>query len=1011
MKPLKRVAVWLGCLCSIVAAGDAKPQPSKPGVKPTVIDPAVAPRTDVSVTPLLDNWGFERGLSGWTKTGTAFDVQPTYGDNVKAARVKPVSLGGDYWIDLPYPIGIRGSYWIGTYEKRRRARDTYGATQGDRPTGTLTSAKFKLSSDTRFISFLIGGGDDRDRLRLELLDASGTTPAPLAGIPPKTGHDSEVLRRDWWDVSALDKTKDYVFRITDNATGGWGHINVDDLRFESSDPASTRRANGQPLVFETSIDGRRVWSDYDAPLWGAADLHTHPMSHLSMGKKMMHGAPDIGSLIPAGTQKLGDGCNARDVRARSVADALGDCSATHGGWGTDNTCGDHLRAFAINVGFDSDFVHAVPMPHDAKCAAGEEYDAGLCYKPCRSGFHGLGPMCHKDCPAGFRDDGLYCAKPASYGRGTGYALSFGELNLDGAMARCSRDHRQGCEQHGLIVYPKCRANFHNVACCVCSPDCPPGMTDIGVSCQKNGSYTRGVGKPPPSNVHGDHPHAGYPGFMHWPHFSSKAHQQMYVDWIERAHQGGLRVLVALAVNNELLAEVVRGDAPKDDKRAADLQIDEIRAFVGRHDFMREVRTAAEFRKAIKDGKLAVIVGLEVDNIGNFNIGNPTLAADAEAVKREIRRLYGKGVRYIFPIHFADNVFGGTAVKGALFNLSNRFARTRPLPIGAPYPVGFLYEVKTATDPDITFRLSADLFGKDGEWAHGLTFAAAQAVLAALSAIPFPPAFHATKCPVPVLGCVDQFKLLSSLMSPDPQWDVYQSVRGGHQNKRPLTQIGEIAITEMMRLGMIIDIDHMSDLAANRTLDIALEHDYPVNSGHTGFRDMPGQKSVNENMRSRAQLTKLGRLGGMMGVGWANGHAGDFLVAYRWGTSHASRAGAPGPALTLGSDINGFEGMPWPRHSPDREVQAHVKRPSSITPAAWNRSVSYRGSNALRQYTFARKTWDYNVDGVAHIGLYPDIYQDLANLGMNQSERGQFFTAADAFARMWDKIEIRKTAVP
>lgn len=41
-----------------------------------------------------------------------------------------------------------------------------------------------------------------------------------------------------------------------------------------------------------------------------------------------------------------------------------------------------------------------------------------------------------------------------------------------------------CERYGLIVYPKCDPSYHAVGCCVCSPDCPPGTTDIGVSCHK-----------------------------------------------------------------------------------------------------------------------------------------------------------------------------------------------------------------------------------------------------------------------------------------------------------------------------------------------------------------------------------------------------------------------------------------------------------------------------------------------------------------------------------------------
>ena len=41
-------------------------------------------------------------------------------------------------------------------------------------------------------------------------------------------------------------------------------------------------------------------------------------------------------------------------------------------------------------------------------------------------------------------------------------------------------------------------------------------------------------------------HVGYPDFATWPSWCSILHQQMWVDWIERAHKGGLNVMVALA---------------------------------------------------------------------------------------------------------------------------------------------------------------------------------------------------------------------------------------------------------------------------------------------------------------------------------------------------------------------------------------------------------------------------------------------------------------------------------
>jgi hypothetical protein len=132
-----------------------------------------------------------------------------------------------------------------------------------------------------------------------------------------------------------------------------------------------------------------------------------------------------------------------------------------------------------------------------QCASGYDKDAGLCYQACPSGYKGVGPVCWQSCPSGFRDDGAFCAKPEPYGRGAGYPWQFGDaLNDDGMRGRCERDHGAGnCEKDGAIYYPKCKANFHKVGCCICSPDCPSGMPDIGVSCTKNTS-TRGAGTVP-----------------------------------------------------------------------------------------------------------------------------------------------------------------------------------------------------------------------------------------------------------------------------------------------------------------------------------------------------------------------------------------------------------------------------------------------------------------------------------------------------------------------------------
>ena len=121
------------------------------------------------------------------------------------------------------------------------------------------------------------------------------------------------------------------------------------------------------------------------------------------------------------------------------------------------------------------------------CEEGYERDGALCYPKCGDGFYGVGPVCWRSCTDGFKDTGIDCLKPSAYGRGAGYVLWH--------EGKCNDENQDvgGCEKWGALWYPKCKSSFHNVACCICSPDCPDGFVDIGVSCQK-GTYGRTAGK-------------------------------------------------------------------------------------------------------------------------------------------------------------------------------------------------------------------------------------------------------------------------------------------------------------------------------------------------------------------------------------------------------------------------------------------------------------------------------------------------------------------------------------
>ncbi len=156
-------------------------------------------------------WDLETGdLRGWTTTGDAFNYQPTNGDNPTARH-------------MGQPSNHQGSYWIGSYEKRNKPYETAGQLQGDGPQGTMTSGQFTIT--TPYISFLIGGGCDINTVRVELL---------VDGYPvmSSTGRCNETMTRARWNVSSYMGRSSQI-RLIDSSSGGWGHINFDDVRFEN----------------------------------------------------------------------------------------------------------------------------------------------------------------------------------------------------------------------------------------------------------------------------------------------------------------------------------------------------------------------------------------------------------------------------------------------------------------------------------------------------------------------------------------------------------------------------------------------------------------------------------------------------------------------------------------------------------------------------------------------------------------------------------------------------------
>jgi len=114
---------------------------------------------------------------------------------------------------------------------------------GDGTTGRLTSPPLKI--ERRYINFLIGGGGHPEKTCIRLL-VDGKVARTASGPNTQPGG-SEAL--DWcsWDVSDL-VGKEAVIEIVDQATGGWGHINVDQI------VQSDRRIASVTLSRELKLD-------------------------------------------------------------------------------------------------------------------------------------------------------------------------------------------------------------------------------------------------------------------------------------------------------------------------------------------------------------------------------------------------------------------------------------------------------------------------------------------------------------------------------------------------------------------------------------------------------------------------------------------------------------------------------------------------------------------------------------------------------------------------------------
>lgn len=193
--------------------------------------------------------GSELLFDGFEYAGTESVVDHGWtvsGDFV--AERNPSTSGGDYAI---------GAKRINTWE---------GGARGDDNTGTLTSGSFTI--DKSFVSMLVGGGK-RDAssgqvLQVELL-------VDGAVVAAASGDNDGALNWKSWDVSAY-QGKQAQLRVNDQATGGWGHLTLDEVVLADS-PALVRSSETSVnLVVDGQVARSSTGNDSETLDWSAWDV-------------------------------------------------------------------------------------------------------------------------------------------------------------------------------------------------------------------------------------------------------------------------------------------------------------------------------------------------------------------------------------------------------------------------------------------------------------------------------------------------------------------------------------------------------------------------------------------------------------------------------------------------------------------------------------------------------------------------------------------------------------------
>ena len=372
------------------------------------------------------------------------------------------------------------------------------------------------------------------------------------------------------------------------------------------------------------------------------------------------------------------------------------------------------------------------------------------------------------------------------------------------------------------------------------------------------------------------------------------------------------------------------------------------------------------------------------------------------MKDYVSTLKQMGIRHVFPIHGINNDFGGAAVFERVYDIQNQYYTGQDLQLAEGWQNG------------IRFRL--DLHNDF------------------------------------------KYKFLEFFAGLKPrQFTSQEKKYRSHVNPLGLTKTGQIFITELMKAGLLIDLDHMSDAAKEQTISLAKQHDYPLMASHARIRSLSfgwdantpfnggqlsrekyqtamARKLASERNLSEAQALAVKESGGVIGL-----ILGSPSVARQWAQSTPNNCDGSstsffqsfsylnqifaGKGVAIGSDFNGFASIPGPRFGANACYDAGKddfrKKLQPSQAAKQKNPVTYlqtlhpnsdypttHRSHPLIHSIAGYREFDLNTEGMIHYGLLPDFWQDMANISQDKSQMASLFQGAEYVIQMWEKAERR-----